>query len=188
MPRAKDKGVCCGAGGGRMFMEEKEGKRINLERAEEALATKADTIAVACPFCMTMMADGVKAQGSEVPVYDIAEVVAQQLAEEAVVSQVNPAVGSQPDHPDLPFKPPLPFLAAIVGGVGLHHLRPIRVRPVGWAPLGLALGPPRGARAHLGDARVPPQAHAALQPWKATRDRRRRTVRVCPNPSTSRSR
>jgi Fe-S oxidoreductase len=61
-------------------MEEKVGKRINVERAEEALATGATGIAVACPFCMTMMGDGVKAKGSEVPVYDIAEVVAQQLA------------------------------------------------------------------------------------------------------------
>jgi Fe-S oxidoreductase len=74
--RTKDRGLCCGAGGGRMFMEETVGKRINIERTEELLATGADTIAVACPFCMTMMSDGVKAKASEVPVLDIAEVVA----------------------------------------------------------------------------------------------------------------
>ncbi len=78
-PRNKDRGLCCGAGGGRMFMEERTGKRINMERTEELLATGADAIAVACPFCMTMMTDGVKANGSEVPVYDISEVVAGQL-------------------------------------------------------------------------------------------------------------
>jgi Fe-S oxidoreductase len=79
-PRNKDRGLCCGAGGGRMFMEERIGKRINTERSEELLATGADAIAVACPFCMTMITDGVKATGSEVPVYDISEVVAAQLA------------------------------------------------------------------------------------------------------------
>jgi Fe-S oxidoreductase len=63
-----------------MFMEEKTGKRINIERTEELLATGADAIAVACPFCMTMMSDGVKAKESAVPVLDIAEVVAQQLS------------------------------------------------------------------------------------------------------------
>ena len=77
--RTKDKGLCCGAGGGRMWMEEREGKRINVERTEELLATGANTIAVACPFCMTMISDGVKAKQSEVPVLDIAEVVAGQL-------------------------------------------------------------------------------------------------------------
>ncbi len=78
-PRTKDRGLCCGAGGGRMFMEERIGTRINIERTEELLATGADTIAVACPFCMTMMTDGVKASKSSVPVLDISEVVAGQL-------------------------------------------------------------------------------------------------------------
>jgi len=80
MDRSRDKGLCCGAGGGRMWMEEKTGKRINAERAEEALATGADAIAVACPFCMTMMHDSVSGRDANVQVYDIAEVVAQQIA------------------------------------------------------------------------------------------------------------
>jgi len=78
-PRNRSRGLCCGAGGGRMWMEEKEGKRINVERTEELLATGADVLAVACPFCMTMIRDGVAAKDSDVPVYDIAEVVAGQL-------------------------------------------------------------------------------------------------------------
>lgn len=80
MPRTRDRGLCCGAGGGRMFMEERVGKRINAERAEEALATGAKTIAVACPFCMTMMADSVKSREADVEVLDVAEVVASRLA------------------------------------------------------------------------------------------------------------
>jgi Fe-S oxidoreductase len=78
--RNRDRGLCCGAGGGRMFMEERTGKRINVERTEELLATQPDQIAVACPFCMTMISDGVKAADSSVPVVDIAEVVAERLA------------------------------------------------------------------------------------------------------------
>ena len=77
MRRSKDKGLCCGAGGGRMWMEEKEGKRINIERTEEALSTKAGTVGTACPFCMTMMTDGVKAKeaSERVQVKDIAELL-----------------------------------------------------------------------------------------------------------------
>jgi Fe-S oxidoreductase/nitrate reductase gamma subunit len=81
MPRNRDKGFCCGAGGGQMFMEETEGKRVNIERTEEALATGAETIASACPFCMTMMTDGVKEKGKqeEVVVKDIAELVYEAM-------------------------------------------------------------------------------------------------------------
>jgi Fe-S oxidoreductase len=78
--RSRSRGLCCGAGGGRMWMEETAGKRINVERTEELLATGADTIAVACPFCMTMVTDGVTAKGADVPVLDVAEVVASRLA------------------------------------------------------------------------------------------------------------
>jgi len=79
-PRNKSRGLCCGAGGGRMWMEETQGKRINIERTQELLATGAEAIATACPFCMTMISDGVKANESPVPVYDVAEVVASRLA------------------------------------------------------------------------------------------------------------
>jgi Fe-S oxidoreductase len=77
--RTRDRGLCCGAGGGRMFMEERTGKRINVERTEELLATGADTLAVACPFCLTMISDGARALGSDAPVQDIAEIVAGRL-------------------------------------------------------------------------------------------------------------
>ncbi len=77
MERNKDKGFCCGAGGGRMFLEETEGTKINENRTKEALATGADTVASACPFCMTMLTDGVKAfdKNEEVEVKDIAEII-----------------------------------------------------------------------------------------------------------------
>jgi len=81
MPRARDRGFCCGAGGARMFMEEKEGKRVNVERTEEALKLSPDTIATACPFCMTMLTDGLKAKDADerVQVRDIVEVLADSV-------------------------------------------------------------------------------------------------------------
>lgn len=78
MKRCKTKGLCCGAGGAQMFKEPEAGKKdINIERIEEAIETGADTIAVACPFCMVMMTDGVKNKNKEdsIRVYDLAELI-----------------------------------------------------------------------------------------------------------------
>lgn len=79
--RSKDKGFCCGAGGAQMFMEETVGKRVNIERTEELLATGAKTIALNCPFCLTMITDGVKAKemADEVKVKDIAELILESI-------------------------------------------------------------------------------------------------------------
>jgi Fe-S oxidoreductase/nitrate reductase gamma subunit len=82
MERSKDKGLCCGAGGGRMWMEEKIGKKVNIERTEEALSLNPEIISTACPFCMTMMTDGVKEKGKaeEVKVNDVAELIAEGVS------------------------------------------------------------------------------------------------------------
>ncbi|MBS4728391.1 4Fe-4S dicluster domain-containing protein [Mycobacterium sp. SM1] len=84
MPRHADRSFCCGAGGARMWMEERIGKRINHERVDEALATGATTIATACPFCRVMITDGVddraKAAGREgVDVRDVAQLLLESL-------------------------------------------------------------------------------------------------------------
>jgi Fe-S oxidoreductase len=75
-------GMCCGAGGGRMWMEEDADKRVNLRRVEQALETNPDAVAVACPFCMTMIDDGLKAKGKEedeLPALDVMEIVAAAI-------------------------------------------------------------------------------------------------------------
>ncbi len=80
MKRSKANGLCCGAGGAQMFKEaEKGNKEVNIERSEEALALNPDVIAVGCPFCNTMMTDGVKHFNKEntVKVLDVAELIAQ---------------------------------------------------------------------------------------------------------------
>ncbi len=80
MQRNRSRGLCCGAGGAQMFKEDEPGdKRINVERADEALATGAEIIALNCPFCLTMMEDGLKARDKqeEVMVYDLSELIVQ---------------------------------------------------------------------------------------------------------------
>jgi Fe-S oxidoreductase len=77
MERSGSRSFCCGAGGGRMWMEEREGKRVNLERTDQALSTGAEVIGTGCPFCMTMLTDGVKERNTAgtVKVLDIAEIL-----------------------------------------------------------------------------------------------------------------
>ena len=82
MKRCRSNGLCCGAGGAQMFKEDEPGdKRINIERTDEALETGASVIASACPFCNTMMTDGVKNREKEgsVAVLDIAEMIAESM-------------------------------------------------------------------------------------------------------------
>jgi Fe-S oxidoreductase len=82
----KNKGLCCGAGGAQMFMEEQNEKRVNVKRTLQLLETGAKTIASGCPFCMTMLTDGLKAQEKEdtVKQLDIAEILAKSVGVEAV--------------------------------------------------------------------------------------------------------
>ncbi len=72
-------GFCCGAGGGRMWLEETLGKRINVARAEQARETGCEAVAVACAYCLTMLDDGLKDLGADVPVKDVAELLAEQI-------------------------------------------------------------------------------------------------------------
>jgi Fe-S oxidoreductase len=106
MHRCKDRGFCCGAGGARMWMEEKIGKRINVERTEEALELDPDVISTACPFCITMLSDAVtsKKQAGEakehVEVLDVSQILLRSLAPVgAPGTESGPDVGTEPDDP-----------------------------------------------------------------------------------------
>ena len=80
LTRNKRHGFCCGAGGGRMFMEEHEGQRVNLNRTDEIIAAEVEAVAVACPFCNIMLTDGMKQRNvdDKIEVLDVAELVAQR--------------------------------------------------------------------------------------------------------------
>jgi Fe-S oxidoreductase len=93
MKRCRERGFCCGAGGARMWLEENIGKRVNMERTEEALGTGADVVSTACPFCMIMLDDAVKANGKEeeVRVMDLSQVVEESL--------LAPALAGPPPEP-----------------------------------------------------------------------------------------
>jgi Fe-S oxidoreductase len=85
MHRCKDRSFCCGAGGARMWMEERIGKRINIERIDEALTTSPDTLSTACPYCLVMLGDAVSAKKASgdapatLEVVDVAQVLARSV-------------------------------------------------------------------------------------------------------------
>jgi Fe-S oxidoreductase len=82
MPRSHERSFCCGAGGARMWMEESRGTAINAERFREASATGAETVGVGCPYCLVMLDDAAKAQGSDVRVADVADLLAEATLQE----------------------------------------------------------------------------------------------------------
>ncbi len=112
MPRNKEKSFCCGAGGARMWMEEKLGTRINTNRTEEALATGADRIAIGCPFCKVMLTDGLNAAkhdgkaSEDVEVVDIAQMLLAAVRRGDDGGQ--PAVEAEPDPQPEPDPEPEP--------------------------------------------------------------------------------
>ena len=83
MRRCKERGFCCGAGGARMWLEENIGKRVNMERMDEALGTGADVVSTACPYCMIMLDDAVRANAREddVRVLDLSQLVEESLGQ-----------------------------------------------------------------------------------------------------------
>jgi Fe-S oxidoreductase len=100
MHRCRERGFCCGAGGARMWMEERIGKRINIERIDEALGTSPDTISTACPYCLVMLGDAVSAKkaageaAESLEVVDVAQLLARSVAPAAAGGQ--PGAGAPP--------------------------------------------------------------------------------------------
>jgi Fe-S oxidoreductase len=123
MHRCKERGFCCGAGGARMWMEERIGKRINIERIEEALGTNPDTISTACPYCLVMLGDAISAKKSSgeasesLEIVDVATLLARSVAPPvqsaataapATAEPARPADSAPPAGPSDPSPPPPP--------------------------------------------------------------------------------
>jgi Fe-S oxidoreductase len=100
MHRCKERGFCCGAGGARMWMEERIGKRINTERIDEALTTDPDTISTGCPYCMVMLGDAISAKQAageakeSLQVIDVAQLLVRSVTAPAAASSATPGTGS----------------------------------------------------------------------------------------------
>ena len=100
MHRCKERGFCCGAGGARMWMEERIGKRINTERIDEALGTDPDTISTGCPYCMVMLGDAIAAKKSSGEAKETLEVIdVAQLLVRSVATEPQPGTTAPADQP-----------------------------------------------------------------------------------------
>jgi len=120
MHRCKERGFCCGAGGARMWMEERIGKRINTERIDEALGTEPDTVSTACPYCLVMLGDAISAKKAageakeSLEVVDVAQLLARSVPPPAAVGAAAPgdpaATADAPGMADSPATadPPAP--------------------------------------------------------------------------------
>jgi Fe-S oxidoreductase len=113
MHRCRERGFCCGAGGARMWMEERIGKRINIERIDEALGTGPDTISTACPYCLVMLGDAISAKKSSgeasesLEIVDVATLLARSVAPAVQSGQAaQPAPAADPAPPASPSGPP----------------------------------------------------------------------------------
>ena len=164
MRRCKERGFCCGAGGARMWLEENIGKRVNMERMDEALGTGADVVSTACPYCMIMLDDAVRANDKEddVRVLDLSQLVEESLNGGPVAA----AAASRPRR--------RPERASAVGrraSAGDHAVGPLGPQREGeplvgdhGGPVLLPVGVLARARLVVGDQRARPWRRAARPP------------------------
>ena len=116
MKRTRNNALCCGAGGGRMWIEEHNGRRMNQNRMQDALDTGAPTLAAACPFCTSMFEDGIKGKeaGDQIRLMDLSELVSLSMKRDGRPVSASVGDGSTPPHGPTTNTDP----AATGGGVG----------------------------------------------------------------------
>ncbi|KRE42571.1 heterodisulfide reductase-related iron-sulfur binding cluster [Knoellia sp. Soil729] len=192
MERSKEKSFCCGAGGARMWMEEKLGGRINMNRTEEALATGAERIAIGCPFCRVMMSDGLTAKqaegvGEDVEVVDVAQMLlaavrrgqdedeASGLMDEAAAASVASESDSYAGQPRSASASPA-AAAGAAGGAAATAKAPTTAEPTAaessgadpWdepAAPAAAAPAPESVSAARADAKAPADIDEEADPW-----------------------
>ena len=171
MPRHAETGLCCGAGGARMWMEEHIGKRVNLERVDEALTTVSDgaKIATGCPFCRVMMTDGLtdrqdEGKGAGVEVLDVAQLLLAAIDTSTVT--LPPKKKPEQTKPEKPAAPAAAAPAAAPSAPAAADTTQKEVKPV--TGLGIAGGAKRPGANKAAPAAAAPAAPAEAAPPKPT--------------------